>query len=979
MNIKFSFLLLVVISIITSCSENTDEVGKVNPFIGTGGHGHTYPGAVYPFGFVQLSPDTRLTGWDGCSGYHYSDNRIYGFSHTHLSGTGVSDYGDILLMPRTGDVVWENGYPDTTGYFSRFSHENEKAEPGFYSVFLDDYHVDVELTATAHAGFHHYSFKSPEKAHVLLDLKHRDKVIETWVKANSDTEIVGLRRSTAWARDQYVYFVIRFSQPFNAQSLVQKIGTIQLNKQYSSNNLKAVFYFDNADELSVKVGLSAVDVAGARRNLEAEIPHWDFEKALSSTQKAWGKELEKIEVKGGTHDEQVSFYTALYHNMIVPNIFTDVDGRYRGHDSAIHRAPENPQYTVFSLWDTYRATHPLYTLIDRKRTNDFVHSFLRIYEQGGRLPVWELAGNETDCMIGYHSVPVIADAMQKDIGNFDHSLALEAMQHSAELDHFGLEAYREMGCIPLDREHESVSKTLEYAYDDWCIAQAAQSVGNEKVFNQYIERAQFYKNLFDPSTNFFRARENGGWLTPFDPREVNFHHTEANAWQYTFYVPQDVQGMIRLMGGDEAFSAKLDSLFTVENKTTGRQQVDITGLIGQYAHGNEPSHHTAYLYNYAGKPWKTQKKVRQIMRQFYANAPDGLSGNEDCGQMSAWYVLSAMGFYPVNPADGMFVFGSPLFDEVSLNLENGKTFNIKSIDNNEENIYIEKVTLNGKPYTKSYIDYATIIKGGELVFHMQSSPNKLFGKKQENRPPSHIKGDQFVAKPIIKGGYRSFKKEREISMHSANENVKIFYTLNGEKPDRTSNQYEEPFAIKKTTHIRAIAVHPNGNRSHVTKASFYKMPENRSIEIKSTYNPQYSAGGHEGLIDLLRGPDDFRTGFWQGYQDQDFEAIVDLYDPQMIHKLALGCLQDIRSWIWMPTEVTFYVSQDGKNFRKVGTVQNDVPEDQYEPVLKDFELINLNEYVRFVKVTAKNYGTIPDWHMGHGGEAFIFVDEIVIK
>ncbi len=979
MNIKVSFLLLVVISIITSCSENTDEVGKVNPFIGTGGHGHTYPGAVYPFGFVQLSPDTRLTGWDGCSGYHYSDNRIYGFSHTHLSGTGVSDYGDILLMPRTGNVIWENGYPDTTGYFSRFSHKNERAEPGFYGVFLDDYEVDVELTATAHCGFHRYAYQSPENPHILLDLKHRDKVIEAWMKAVSKTEIVGLRRSTAWARDQYVYFVIQFSEPFSKHSVVQKSGSLQLNKQYNSNDLKAAFYFDDADELSVKIGLSAVDVAGARKNLEAEIPHWDFEKTLSSTQKAWSKELRKIEVKGGSRDEQVSFYTALYHNMVVPNIFTDVDGRYRGHDSAIHRANENPQYTVFSLWDTYRATHPLYTLIDRKRTNDFVHSFLRIYKQGGRLPVWELAGNETDCMIGYHSVPVIADAMQKEIGNFDHELALEAMQHSAELDHFGLKAYREMGCIPLDREHESVSKTLEYAYDDWCIAQAAKLVGSEQVYNRYIERAQFYKNLFDPSTNFFRARENGGWLTPFDPREVNFHHTEANAWQYTFYVPHDVQGMIQLMGGDKAFATKLDSLFTVENKTTGRHQVDITGLIGQYAHGNEPSHHTAYLYSYAGKPWKTQEKVRQIMSQFYTNAPDGLSGNEDCGQMSAWYVFSAMGFYPVNPADCIFVFGSPLFDEVSLNLENGKTFNIKSINNNEENIYIEKVTLNGKAYPKSYIDYATIMQGGELVFHMQPSPNKLFGKKHENRPPSQIQGSQFVAKPIVEGGYRSFKKKREIKMSSADQNVVIYYTINGGKPDRTSKKYEEPFTINKTTHIRAIAVHPNGNRSYVTKASFYKMPENRSIEIKSTYNPQYSAGGDEGLIDLLRGPDDFRTGFWQGYQDQDFEAIVDLSEPQNIHKLALGCLQDIRSWIWMPTEVTFYVSQDGENFRKVGIVKNDIPEDQYGPVLKDFEISNLNEYIRFVKVAAKNYGTIPDWHMGHGGEAFIFVDEIVIE
>ncbi|ALO14667.1 putative alpha-1,2-mannosidase [Salinivirga cyanobacteriivorans] len=976
---KFLGLATALMLLFTSCSNNNSLIEKVNPFIGTGGHGHTYPGATYPFGFVQLSPDTRLTGWDGCSGYHYSDERIYGFSHTHLSGTGVSDYADVLLMPRTGPVVWQNGYPDTTGYFSHFSHEKEYAEPGYYRVSLDDYDVDVELTATAHCGFHKYQFHNAEEAHVILDLNHRDQVIDAWFEQISDTEIAGLRRSKAWARDQYVYFVMQFNKPVKALKVRNKGEILQAQKRYAGKQLKAALFFNNSDEVKVKVGLSAVDVEGARKNLETEIDAWDFDQVRKATQAAWKNELGKFVVKGGTHDQQVSFYTALYHNMIVPNIFTDVDGRYRGHDSAIHHAGAHPQYTVFSLWDTYRATHPLYTLMDTARTNDFIHSFLRIYQQGGRLPVWELAGNETDCMIGYHSVPVIVDAMKKGIGDFDQSLALEAMQHSAMQDHFGLDAYREMGVIPLDREHESVSKTLEYAFDDWCIAQSAQILNNETVTEQFLNRAQFYKNLYDPSTNFFRARENGGWLSPFDPREVNFHHTEANAWQYTFYVPQDVQGMIQLMGGDDAFTAKLDSLFTVENKTTGRHQVDITGLIGQYAHGNEPSHHTAYLYNYAGKPWKTQQMVRRIMDEFYKNAPDGLAGNEDCGQMSAWYVLSAMGMYPVNPADGIFVLGSPIFDEVTLNLENGRQFTVKAENNGAEQIYVQRMMLNDKPYHKSFIDYETIMKGGSLVFFMGEQPNKELGTDPTSRPASAIAGSDFLSKPIIEGGYRSFKEPRKIHISNATGRGKIYYTLNGGTPDRTSKRYTEPFTISNTTHIRAIAIDADGNRSYLSKASFYKMPENRSIEIKSTYNPQYSAGGDEGLIDLLRGPADFRTGFWQGYQDQDFEAVVDLSDPQKINYLALGCLQDIRSWIWMPVEVVFYVSQDGKNFRKVGTVENSVSEDRYGPVLDDFELTNLNEYARFVKVVAKNYGTIPDWHMGHGGEAFIFVDEIVIE
>lgn len=976
---KFIYSILALGLMLGACSNKQSTIDLVNPFIGTGGHGHTYPGAVAPFGFVQLSPDTRLTGWDGCSGYHYTDNRIYGFSHTHLSGTGVSDYADVLLMPRTGEVVWENGYPDTTGYFSHFSKDEENASPGYYAVKLDDYNIDVELTATAHVGFHKYTFESPEKNHIIFDLAHRDEVIEAWFRQVSDTEIEGLRRSKAWAQNQYVFFVIQFNEPFKNLEIKNIEGTKNGENYWSGKELIAALHFGDVDEIQIKVGLSAVDVDGARNNLETEVPGWDFDAVHQSVRNDWKNELDKVQVKGGTMDDRVSFYTALYHNMIVPNIFTDVDGRYRGHDGKIHEAGDNPQYTIFSLWDTYRATHPLYTLIDQKRTNDFIHSFLRIYQQGGRLPVWELAGNETDCMIGYHSVPVMADAILKGIGDFDKQLALEAMQHSANLDHFGLDAYREKGVIAIEDEHESVSKTLEYAFDDWCIAQTAKYLENDAVYYPFIERAQFYKNLFDPQTGFFRARENGGWFDPFDPREVNFHHTEANAWQYTFYVPQDVQGMIELMGGDDAFSNKLDSLFTVENKTTGRHQVDITGLIGQYAHGNEPSHHVAYLYNYAGKPWKTQEKVREIMLKFYHNAPDGLSGNEDCGQMSAWYVLSAMGIYPVNPSDGVFAIGSPIFDEVTLNLENGKTFTFKSKNNNADNLYVAGLHLNGTEYNNSFITFADIMNGGQMTYEMSNTPNKEFGAKYENRPHSNIDAIEILPNPIIEGGHRSFKTSREISISKSSQIGEIFYTLNGENPDRTGKPYSGPIEITNTTHIKAITIDADGNRSHISEASFYKMPANRSIEIKSTYNSQYTAGGDEGLIDLLRGPDDFRTGFWQGYQNQDFEAIVDLSKPMRIRKLALGCLQDIRSWIWMPREITFYVSNDGENFKKLETIKNDVPIDDYEVYVKDYELDNLNVSARYVKVVATNFGTIPDWHLGHGGEAFIFVDEIVIE
>ncbi len=679
-------LVCLLLLIPTQIFAQRDLARYVDPFIGTSGHGHTFPGAIVPFGMVQLSPDTRLTGWDGCSGYHYSDSKIYGFSHTHLSGTGISDYGDVLLMPTVGKPKKD--------YTSRFSHQNEKASPGFYSVRLDDDDIFVELTVTARTGMHRYTFPATNEANVILDLAHRDKVIDSGLKIEGTT-VLGWRRSQAWARDQIVYFALEFSEPFT---------------DHEFDNLNARFRFDarNGKPVLVRLGISAVSTEGALRNLRAELNHWDFDKVKADAAAIWNRELGKIAVTGGTDAQLTNFYTALYHAMTAPNVFMDVDGQYRGRDFKTHKANGFTNYTVFSLWDTFRAAHPLYTIIDTKRTRDFINTFLVQYEQGGRLPVWELAANETDTMIGYHAVSVIADAAAKGIDGFDLKKAFKAMKHSAELRHYGLGAYIDKGFISTEDERESVSKVLEYAYDDWCIAEVARMLGETDDYRRYQARAQSYKNVFDPATGFMRPRTNGNWAEPFDPREVTFSFTEANAWQYSFFVPQDVNGLIDLMGGRERFAARLDQMFAAESKTTGREQADITGLIGQYAHGNEPSHHMAYLHNYAGQPWKTQFRVRQIMDQFYTPSPDGLIGNEDCGQMSAWYVLSAAGFYPVTPGSRFYAIGTPLFPEVRFNLGNGHAFTIRARNVSNRNIYIQSATLNGKPYRKSYLDHVDL-------------------------------------------------------------------------------------------------------------------------------------------------------------------------------------------------------------------------------------------------------------------------------
>lgn len=903
--------------------------------IGTGGHGHTYPGATVPFGMVQLSPDTRIDGsWDGCSGYHYDDSVIYGFSHTHLNGTGCTDYGDIMLMPTMGD---HNFIPNEYG--SKFSHSNEKASAGFYSVKLDKHNIDVRLTSSTRVGFHEYTFNNAGQANIILDLNHRDKLLYGDVKIIDKKTIQVLRSSEAWAKDQYVYAQIEFSVPLeisNSHSNEEISPTF-----FAGTELKLAFskQVKKGEKISVKVSLSPTSYEGAKLNM-SEIKGWDFNKVKQEAEQLWDKQLSKIEITETDKDKLSIFYTALYHTMVQPNIAQDIDGKYRGRDNKVHNGEGFDYYSVFSLWDTFRAAHPLYTLIEKKRTADFINTFLKQYEQGGRLPVWELASNETDCMIGYHSVSVMADAMSKGITGFDYEKAFEAAKHSAMLDHLGLDAYKKKGFISMDDEHESVSKTLEYAYDDWCIAQMAQILNKKEDYEYFMKRSQSWKNIFDWNTGFMRPKKNGGWDKPFDPREINNNFTEGNSWQYSFFVPQDIPGMIEAYGGNDKFEAKLDEMFNSESKTTGREQVDVTGLIGQYAHGNEPSHHMAYLYNYIGKPEKTTDKVHYILNNFYKNTPDGLIGNEDCGQMSAWYVLSSMGIYAVTPGIPKWQQTKPFFKTMKINFEDDKS------------------ELLNENFDKSNLGITDIYI--KMNFHRMADYKKI------------------TPVPVIQAESKSFKDKMIVSFDSFDNEVEYFYSINNKKFEMFSNE----LILNETSTIKFYLANGFGKVSDTISATFFKKPNNYTIDIKSTYNPQYHAGGKDGLLDGINGTTNWRKGDWQGYQTQDFEAVVDLQNVKEVSNFSATFLQDQRSWILMPTKVEYYSSTDNINFTLITTVANDVDPKKDENTIKDFSFTASKPInARYVKVKAYNYGKLPEWHLGfpYNGDAFIFIDEIIIK
>ena len=789
----------------SSCTSGKySPVDYVDPFIGTGFHGHTYPGATVPFGAVQLSPDTRAGNWDACAGYHYDDTTLKGFSHTHLSGTGCIDLGDILFRPTTLK-------PDLTAESicrpANFSHKDERASAGYYSVILKDEGIKAELTATTHTGMHRYTFPSGKPVTIIVDLAHlldNEYIYEAELERTTSNEIVGMRRTRGWTDNQYVYFAAQFSEPFQTVEFVQDKKIVSAETKQVGTDLQAILIFADKDgePIIAKVGLSLVSVDNARKNLAEEVKDFNFDAVCAAARNDWEQALSSITVEGGGTDDLKNFYTAIYHAMVVPNVVSDVNGEYRRHNMQIGQLPKGKmQYSTFSLWDTFRAWNPLMTLIDTALVNNMVNSYLNIYDASGELPIWPLSAAETGTMIGYHSVSVIADAYLKGIRGFDAEKALDAMKVSSENNKKGADYYIRYGFIPSNIKKESISCLLEFAYDDWCIARMAQEMGKEDVYRKYIERSQNYINVFDGSTKFFRGkRMDGNWETSFNPFEVGRSYTEATAWQYRFSVPYDVNGMVQLFGGKEKFITALDSIFIADPNVHG-DLADITGLIGQYAHGNEPSHHIAYLYDYVGQPWKTQEMTRRLLDEMYQPTPGGISGNEDCGQMSAWYILSGLGIYSVCPGSNEFALTTPLFEKAVLKLANGKRLTLLANDP-KKNIYIHKVELNGKQIDTNFITYAQLMEGGELRFTLSDKPDKSRGISEEASPYSYTK-EKVVSIPYVDRDLNLFMDKVTVALATTTEGAELRYTLDGTEPTEKSLLYDKPFKVDMTTQIKA--------------------------------------------------------------------------------------------------------------------------------------------------------------------------------
>ena len=738
----------VAMTSLVSCTpaEQTAEADLlqyVDPFIGRGFHGHVFVGASVPFGMVQLGPNNIDKGWDWCSGYHYSDSICIGFSHTHLNGTGCGDMGDVMVMPMTEVNVKRGNQDDiSSGYASYYRHETEEAHPDYYSVMLDRYDIKAELTATARVGLHRYTFPQGKQAHILVNLKDGvgSIVTNSYIRQIDEYTIEGYRYTRGWSPMRKVYFVLQADKPIADLSLYDDTVQVAAKSQLKARAVKGVLSFGEQQQVMVKVALSPVSCENAMANLKAEMSGFDFEHVRKACAAQWNERLNRITIETDDEAAKRVFYTSNYHTMVAPTLFCDVNGQYRGINDMIYTAPEGfTNYTTLSLWDTYRTLNPLFTLVNDEMVPDIVNTMISIYHQNDKLPVWALQSGETNCMPGYSAVPIIADAYLKGFEGFDAEEAFAAMKATTVYPQQNAVPYVvERGYIPCDKVHEATSIAMEYAVDDWGVAAMAKKMGKQEDADLYARRAMYYKQYFDSEIKFIRPKmDDGTWRTPYDP--ANSIHmvgdfTEGNGWQYTFFAPHDVYGLIELFGGDEEFITKLDAFFVNNDSMGETASADITGLIGQYAHGNEPSHHIAYMYAYAGQQWKVAEKVRFIMDEFYTDKPDGVIGNEDCGQMSAWYVMSSMGFYQENPSDGVFVFGSPRFDKMTVKVRGNNTLIIEAENNSKENIYIQEVYFNGKPYEKSYITYDELIAGGTLKFVMGPKPNKNFGAAKENRP-----------------------------------------------------------------------------------------------------------------------------------------------------------------------------------------------------------------------------------------------------
>ncbi len=945
-----------------------DPSKYVNPFIGTGGHGHTFPGPVLPFGMIQVGPDTRQGNWDACGGYHYDDSLIYGFSHTHLSGVGVEDYADLLLVPLQGKLKLDPLYKSKNGYGASFSHKNESAQPGFYSVKLNN-GIQVKLTATERCAIHSYTFSDKSaKKYILIDLDYRDKVLDFKAQKLSSKSVSGMRVSEAWAREQHFYFYLETSVDF-------KNATLKTNPK-NGRKVMILEFDKSVQTVEVKVGISGTNEMGAKGNFDAEVKNKDFNTVFNEATQTWKTELSKIAVTSKNNTVLTNFYSAFYHTLIHPSLWSDVDGKFRTFDNKIETA-STKMYSVFSLWDTYRAAHPLYTISHPEMVPAFANSFLSQYKVTGRMPMWPLSNNETYCMIGYHSASVLADAQAKGIEFDKPEELLAALVQSAKFNELGKTEYGTQGFISAGKEAESVSKTLEYAYDDWCIARFAESIGNSEIQKEFDLRASSWMNIFNPESRFFQPRNSGMWLNNFKPNEINHHYTEANAWQYSLAVPQNINGLITLKGGKRSMETFLDSLFTTSSKMAGREQADVTGLIGQYAHGNEPSHHMAYLYNYVGNPAKTQAIVDEILQKFYLPTPDGLVGNEDCGQMSAWYVFSALGFYPVCPGSPNYAFGRPLIDQGKIKIGE-KEFVISVQNNSESNKYIQLVKWNNQEYKKLFITHEMLKEGGLLEITMGSSPNSQQSNYENDA--TEMNSANFVPVPNFDSPNAIFPLVSSVTIETLpNETGEIFYSINNGDYNLYAGQ---KLSFTSTTELKAKVVRKVTNQtfeSKVVSTVFKKFEQDKSIRLDCLWENHYSANGMQSLVDGERGKDEYRNAEWQGFLCPEVSGVVELNSLKTIQKVSLSALQDCRSWIYLPSSFEVEYSIDGKIYKKLGSIKANVDGQKTPNCTRELTIEVPPTEVKFIRFKAKNFGKNPEWHISPGGKTWMFIDELIIE
>ncbi len=976
---KLTQLLTLLIGLQLSAQDaEWTSVKDINPFIGTGGHGHTHPSAQAPFGMIQLGPNTRYDGWDGCSGYHFTDSAMYGFTCTHLSGTGVSDYGDLLMLPYSS--------PTKEGDHIKFFKEDEHAQAGYYACILAD-GTRIEATAGDRIGKLRLHYPPNSSPGIMVDLNFRDRVLKQDFSELGDGKFEGRRISEGWAREQHFYFGFEVSPaPDSVWKLSPGVYWLALP--------------DGIVNAEVSIGMSGTSEEGAWKNYHGEIARRDFEEIFAETQGKWAEELAKSKVKSALPNQRAIYATALYHAYSVPNLWSDVDGSYRGQDNVISRDTVNRHYTVFSLWDTYRTAHPLYTITQPERTQEFIYGMLDMYKQRGRLPIWELAGNETDCMIGYHSVSVLADAIAKGY-HTDTALTLEAMRATAEMDVFGLGAYQVSGFLSIEDESESVSKTLEYAYDDACIAWTAQRFEDWNTYMAYDQRSSAYRSLIDPESGYVRPRTNGDFYSPYNPREVNNHFTEANAFQYSFSPVHDIEGWMEVLtnfrGGREHWNNLprkkqkilvksrhdvledlLDGLFYASSHTTGRDQADITGLIGQYAHGNEPSHHIAYLYNATNNPRRTSYWVHRILGSQYQNAPDGLSGNEDCGQMSAWYVMASMGMYPLVPGKPEYQISTPWWDAIHMELPNGKELDITVEDVGTYIMdYDRGDSIETPIFQKRYFTHDELLEGGQWKVKRGDEPSDWgkvyrYATKMKNptppapivRVPRTFTGTAQV-EIIPTGQYDLWQYDRY-------ENVKWKKDRKGRVGIGTA--YDDGFVTAMTPHF--------GYGNHVAKAVFSKRDDNLEASwVVGHASPQYTAGGPEAMVDGITGDTDWRKGHWIGVQGHDATLEITLKKSKQVQTVHVGILKDIRAWIAAPQKVEAQVLYEGDDqWHFFGAMEMDDPLGQEEAVRHDVVLSNpRTDLVRAIRITYTNAGRLQDWHPGAGYQSYFFTDEVRLE